>query len=124
MKPIIFKIVRNYQENATSIDSKCEDIIKSITSVGVGNITNISEYDEDMLKMEFVSDGLLYTGNKMSWSPTPVIGRKTILELKDFNIFKYVGNSRIDNSPIFVINDDSCVSYRRDGKIKEILDEI
>ena len=127
MKPIVFKIGRNYSDHGTSIEymSKCDDIVKSITSQVIGNITNISEYNEDYFILNLISDIndhlISYIKCDISNIPTLVIfGNKTIIELKDFNIFKYLGNSRIDGYPIFLVDDNTCKSYRRDYIIKEL----
>ena len=132
MKTIVFKIIRNHSDHGTSMEymNNCDEIIKSFTNVGIGNITNLSEYNDDYFILDGVStmeDATNYYGVprsslalKIKMSGVTMFENKTILELKDYNIFKYLGNSRIDGHPIFLIDDDTCISYRRDLLIKEL----
>jgi len=123
MKPIIFKI------NRLSLDVNSTEVMKLLDNKNVGEVSNISGYDPDLFSIHLVntvSDHIYqYSLDEKHLSSRmdlfrDIFPNKSIVDLKDFNIFKYIGNSRIDGYPIFLISDDTIKSSRRDYIISEL----
>ncbi len=118
MKSIIVKI------NRLNLDVNSTEIMKFLDNKKVGDITNISYYDPNLFSISLVKSpsdhGYFNTWVNDTPSTIDLFPNKSIVDLKDFNIFKYIGNSRIDGYPMFLIDDNTIKSFRRDYIISEL----
>ncbi len=118
MKSIIVKI------NRLNLDINSTEIMKFLDNKKVGDITNISYYDPNLFSISLVKSpsdhGYFNPWVNDTPSTIDLFPNKSIVDLKDFNIFKYIGNSRIDGYPMFLIDDNTIKSFRRDYIISEL----
>lgn len=96
--------------------------------VKTGEITDLHECSNDLFNYEivsamedhipFLSPFLHLPKEKLSFPPP--FCDMSIWDLKDYKVFKFIGNSRIDGNPIFYFGNDTVMSFIRNKKLNDL----
>lgn len=120
---MIFKITCKYN---TNYYNNYNSLISSILNdVKIGDIINIKDYNDDFLEIQEIRDfndylyGITDDIENISINEVLyILKMNSFSDLKYFNIFKYIGKSRIDGYHLFSIDESSLKPFLRDSKLK------